>query len=444
MEPRARRLISLAEENLADVERAVAERMKTGPPFRAPSVLAEEEKLGAIRQEVTKWEEDERKLLQSRSKEAQAAARRAILVVSVGSGVGFALLVCGALVLLRDVRRRKAAEEEIKKLAEFVQLNPRPVLEFDRSARLVYSNRAACTMAASLGGERVEEILPERAEEVVRQCLDGEVERLRLERTIGRRVFSWSFYPIESRQAVHCYGGEITELKQAQEELEAFSYSVSHDLRAPLRHIHGFMDLLKRQSFANLDEKSRRYFGIISDAAEQMGNLIDDLLTFSRMGRASMRLVNVDLETMVRAVIQGLGPETEGRTITWEIGKLPNVQADAAMLRQVWVNLIGNAAKYTRPRDNARIEIGCTTESGGDVVCFVRDNGVGFDMQYGDKLFGVFQRLHHADQFEGTGIGLANVRRIISRHGGRTWAEGAVDAGAVFYFSLPQARIGKE
>jgi PAS domain S-box-containing protein len=230
------------------------------------------------------------------------------------------------------------------------------------------------------------------------------------------------------------------QLEAVNKELEAFSYSVSHDLRAPLRHIDGFVDLLRKQSGDKLDERSRRYLQVITDAAHQMGNLIDDLLVFSRMGRAELRQQTVDLAALVHEAVATLQSETNGRHITWKIAPLPQVQADAAMLRQVWVNLIANAVKYSRPRDPAVIEIGCAAETPVEYEFFVRDNGVGFDMEYVDKLFGVFQRLHRAEEFEGTGIGLANVRRIVLRHGGRTWAEGKVDAGATFYFTLPKSR----
>jgi light-regulated signal transduction histidine kinase (bacteriophytochrome) len=177
----------------------------------------------------------------------------------------------------------------------------------------------------------------------------------------------------------------------------------------------------------------------ISDAARRMGNLIDDLLSFSRMGRREMSKAQVDMGHLVRKVIEELEPEVESRKINWQIADFPLVTGDQAMLRVVLVNLISNALKFTGPRPEAEVEIGCILDSDAEVEFFVRDNGVGFDMDYADKLFGVFQRLHHTDEFEGTGIGLANVHRIISRHGGRTWAEGEVDGGATFYFSLPRA-----
>ena len=225
-------------------------------------------------------------------------------------------------------------------------------------------------------------------------------------------------------------------LVAANKELEAFSYSVSHDLRAPLRHISGFVQLLQAKVKGQLDETSLRYLDIIAGASRKMGELIDDLLSFSRTGRAQMRLETVPLNPMVEECRRELEPDTRGRNIEWQIGPLPEVEADRALLRQVFANLLGNAVKYSRNRPVAKIEVSATRTESEITVC-VRDNGAGFDMQYADKLFGVFQRLHTEQEFEGTGIGLANVRRIIVRHGGRTWAEGAVDQGAAFYFALP-------
>lgn len=226
------------------------------------------------------------------------------------------------------------------------------------------------------------------------------------------------------------------QLEAAVKELEAFSYTVSHNLRAPLRHIDGYLELLQQRTAATLDEQSQHYLATIASAAKQMGELTDALLAFLRMGRHALSTGPVELNVLVQEVIHDLEPEMRGRDIHWHIADLPVITGDCAMLRMALVNLIANALKFTRSRLQAEIEIGC--QPGQDeTLVYVRDNGVGFDMTYADKLFGVFQHLHHVDEFEGTGIGLANVRRIITRHGGRTWAEGAVDHGATFYFSLP-------
>jgi PAS domain S-box-containing protein len=236
--------------------------------------------------------------------------------------------------------------------------------------------------------------------------------------------------------------GRTAELETANRELEAFSYSVSHDLRAPLRHMSGFMGLFRKHWAGKLDAQSIHYLDTISAAIGRMGALIDDLLSFSRMGRGEMRRTEIDLGALVREVIGEMEQETRGRSIRWTVGELPVLMGDRAMLRLVLVNLLSNALKFTQSRAPATIEIACDPVQGEDAVVFVRDNGVGFDMRYADKLFGVFQRLHGADEFEGTGIGLANVRRVISRHGGRVWAEGRLGEGATFYFSLPRRAVG--
>lgn len=233
-----------------------------------------------------------------------------------------------------------------------------------------------------------------------------------------------------------------TELDTVNKELEAFSYSVSHDLRAPLRHIAGFAQLLGKRASSQLDEEGRGYLERIGTSATRMGHLIDDLLDFSRMSRSDLSKGRVNLNGLVRDARRELAPErnTPDHVIDWQIGDLPDVLGDQSMMRQVITNLLSNAVKYSSPRQEARIEVGTHSTSNDEVVVFVRDNGVGFDMQYVHKLFGVFQRLHGNDEFEGTGIGLANVRRIIHRHGGRVWAEGRVDEGATFYFSMPPHR----
>jgi signal transduction histidine kinase len=227
------------------------------------------------------------------------------------------------------------------------------------------------------------------------------------------------------------------QLEAVNRELEMFSYSISHDLRVPLRHMIGFVELLNKWAPDSFDPKIRHYLTIISDSATQMSMLIDDLLSFSRMGRAEMSAGRVRFDKLIRYALNTLQAETTGRDIVWNIEPLPEVRGDPAMLQLVMTNLISNALKFTRNKTRAEITIACISGSAGEHIFSVRDNGAGFDMKYYDKLFNLFQRLHRAEDFEGTGVGLAHVRRIISRHGGRTWAEGVVGGGAVFFFSLP-------
>jgi light-regulated signal transduction histidine kinase (bacteriophytochrome) len=234
-----------------------------------------------------------------------------------------------------------------------------------------------------------------------------------------------------------------SQLEAANRELEAFSYSVSHDLRAPLRHINGFVDLLNEKYNDLLPEKGKHYLSVITDASSQMGNLIDDLLQFSRTGRQEMQQMKLDMNSLIQEVVRFYADETESRNIEWEISAMPTIKGDLSLLRMVWNNLVSNAVKFTREREHPQIKIGYTEEK-KEYIFYVRDNGAGFDMRYVHKLFGVFQRLHTKQQFEGTGIGLANVQRIILKHGGRTWAESELDQGATFYFSIPKIKENKK
>jgi light-regulated signal transduction histidine kinase (bacteriophytochrome) len=225
------------------------------------------------------------------------------------------------------------------------------------------------------------------------------------------------------------------ELEVANHELEAFAYSVSHDLRAPLRAMDGFSRILMEDFAANLDSSAQRYLRLVRENAQQMGDLIDHLLAFSRLGRQALKIQPVDVADVVCQAVENVYAAREGRDVTIVIGDLPSCQADPVLLRQVYINLLGNALKFTRERENPTIEVGCLHQDGQDVF-FVKDNGVGFDMQYAHKLFGVFQRLHRAEEYEGTGVGLATVQRIIHRHGGRIWAEAEANRGAAFFFTL--------
>jgi signal transduction histidine kinase len=302
-----------------------------------------------------------------------------------------------------------------------------PLYSFDISSRdlpyfFIFVVWAAIVASFSAVRRRIEESLRQARDNLqaeVRERRHREDEIRKLNQELGKRA---------------------AELEATNKELESFAYSVSHDLRAPLRHMVGYSELLQTQASSLLDDKSQRFIRTIIDSAKRMGNLIDDLLAFSRIGRAETKQIEVDMEQLVEEVVAEIGQDAKSRDIAWKIGTLPVCYGDRSMLRLVVANLVSNAVKFTRMRRPAEIEIGCVDRNEKEVEVFVRDNGAGFDMQYVDKLFGVFQRLHLPEQFEGTGIGLATVQRIIHRHGGKVRGEGAVDRGATFYFSLPKAR----
>jgi light-regulated signal transduction histidine kinase (bacteriophytochrome) len=255
-------------------------------------------------------------------------------------------------------------------------------------------------------------------------------------------LFAWlvAFFAAVRRRVERNLLQSRGELEASNKELEAFAYSVSHDLRAPIRHISGFTELLQKNIAADLNDKSQRHVAMILESAKRMGNLIDDLLAFSRIGRKEAHRTMVSLQQLAQEAQNEVAQETGGRNINWKIGSLPVCFGDRSMLRLALVNLVSNAVKFTRTRPQAEIEIASANHNPDQIIVFIRDNGVGFDMRYVNKLFGVFQRLHGPETFEGTGIGLATVQRIVHRHGGKVWAEGLVDEGATFYFSLPKSQ----
>ena len=395
----------------------------------------------------------------------------------------FLLVLIGALVTHFSSARKRVEENlrqarddlqfEVAERSSLLNLTHDPILVRDMSGLITYWNRGA----EELYGWRAEEavgkhfdqllrtVFPVPIDEIQAELLrtgrwEAELEKTKADGTPVVVASRWSLQrneqgiPIkilvtenditqrkrgeeEIRKLNQELGRRTTELEATNKELEAFAYSVSHDLRAPLRHMVGYTELLHKNASSVVDEKGQRFMMMILESAKRMGALIDDLLAFSRIGRAETRKTMVSLEQLVREAQSEVREETDGRNITWRIGPLPDLYGDRSMLKLALVNLISNAVKFTRTRPQPEIEIGCTEKRKDGVVVFDKDNGVGFDMKYVNKLFGVFQRLHRTEEFEGTGIGLATVQRIIHRHGGQVWAEGLVGSGAIFYLSLP-------
>jgi PAS domain S-box-containing protein len=480
-------------ERLTRLEGAIAEasrlaseavdlRRREGPEALMRSELEIEgtEAFGAVRAAIEGLEAEEDRLLRARSEQMTAVTRRMTWVVSGATGLSVLLLGSAIYVVQRDFRLLNAAGARVRQSsARYEDLYNRAPCGYhslDAEGRFLAINDTELawlgyTREEVVGRMRFTDLLTPAGLETFGAAFpkfkrDGRVEGLEFEwrrkdGTIlpillsatavydadGNYVSSRSTaFDISARRETDRRIQELNtdlrrrnaELEAVNRELEAFSYSVSHDLRAPLRHIDGFAGLLLRRA-DRLDESGRRHLEVIAEAARKMGRLIDDLLAFSRMSRARLAHETVDTGAMVAEIVRRFeGSEAAAAArVDFVVGELPAVQGDRAMLRQVWFNLIDNAVKYSSREERARVEIGAVAAGGAEVVFHVRDNGVGFDMKYADKLFGVFQRLHSPADFDGTGIGLANVRRIVTRHGGRTWAEAAVGEGACFYFSLP-------
>lgn len=302
----------------------------------------------------------------------------------------------------------------------------RPILQLAETARIVSREKTYSLRAPSTDSRDEVGLLIEAFNEMLVQIQERDTalqtSREELEQRVAQRT---------------------AELDSTNKELEAFTYSVAHDLRAPLRHIQGFADLLTEALGPQLESEAKTYLHRIGEGTQQMGQLIDDLLSLARVSRQEPRLQVTGLSSVVEEVLQDLNNETKDRNIQWHVGDLPFVDCDRGLIKQVFYNLLSNAVKYTRPRNPAVIDVGQTSVE-GQVVNFVRDNGVGFSMKYAHKLFGVFQRLHRKEDFEGTGVGLATVQRIIQKHGGRIWAEAEIDKGATFFFSLTGANNGRQ
>jgi PAS domain S-box-containing protein len=379
--------------------------------------------------------------------------------------------------LIRDITERKRGERQLRKQAELLSLAHDAIIVRDTKGQINFWNQGAektygWTAAEAIGRithhllqtkfpvslEALEAALQERGEwegELAHTARDGRKIFVTSRQSLRRDKNSASATVMEinrdvterkcAEEEVHKLNQELEqrviertrELQAVNKELEAFAYSVSHDLRAPVRHIAGFTELLQKHADLVLDDKSRHHISMILGSANRMGNLVDDLLAFSRIGRAETQKTTINLDQLVKGVIGEIAPDTQDRNISWRIGSLPMCDGDPSLLRLVFSNLVSNAMKFTRTRPQAEIEIGSLNQMPDEAVVFVKDNGVGFDMKYKDKLFGVFQRLHSQEAFEGTGIGLATIQRIVHRHGGRVWAEASVDNGATFFVALP-------
>jgi len=388
--------------------------------------------------------------------------------------------VQGVFAAARDITERKRAEEALRLANAYnrslIEASLDPLVTIGPDGKVTDVN----TATERVTGYSRKELIgtdfmdyfsePEKAKSGYQQVFrDGVVQDYALEIRhkdghLTPVLYNASVYQDESGQVIGVFAAarDITERKRAEEEvrtlnaeleqrvvertaqleaankeLEAFSYSVSHDLRAPLRAIDGFSRVILEDYFDKLDDEGKRVTNIIRKNTQKMAQLIDDLLVFSRLGRQEIRISGIKMEKLVKDVFDEHALAVPERKIQFDIRELPSAKGDQALIRQVLTNLLSNSIKFTRSKETARIEVGCRRE-GNENIYYIKDNGVGFDMQYGDKLFGVFQRLHSSQEFEGTGVGLAIVQRIIHRHGGRVWAEGKVNEGATLYFTLPR------
>jgi len=468
---------------LVDARVEVIDQLLEAPDAYRGSVVAPLATRFPIRALLTEILSDERQLLEQRNIDAQRQRQRAEWLALVAMGAQLLLLSLVLLSLGRQVTRRLNAEKETARASQraLVMLDTvrEPIVLLDAEQHIQMHNMAFAELYGIGKGDKVgslDELGDAWQDRVMRQRLDDVLARGRelwdyelqqdtadgLRRTVllnARRMplpdkddhavlVTVSDVSLQktAQQEIAALNrqleGKVEQVSEVNRELEAFSYSVSHDLRAPLRHVAGFSDKLGRHLGENIDDKSRHYLSVIGDSARRMSQLIDDLLVYSRLGRSALRLQAVDMQSLVaeaRAMLDANEGDGRAERVEWRISPMPIVLADDNMMRQVWGNLLGNAVKYSSQRELSVIEVEHRLQDDGSHLFSVRDNGAGFDMAYAGKLFGVFQRLHKASEFAGTGIGLASVRRVLGRHGGRIWAESAPDQGATFFFTLPAA-----
>jgi len=459
LQPLIRQRLELLEESMANPR---AGQLNGGE--QAAYTVPGAELTGRIEAELNTMEKSEQELLRERDGQARVSARQTRILLALGLGASITLILGAFGLLLREVRERGRAEEEVNRYFNvsadllcvagrdgyFKRVNPmwekvlgyeaaellsKPYLEFIHPEDAA-KTRSAAEMASATGITSFEN-------------------RYRTKEG-GYRWLNWNASPDPQRGLIYCAARDVTESKATREtlerlnqdlagrarqleetnrELEAFTSSVAHDLRAPLRHVDGFSRILVEEHGPQLSPEGRKLVARVRQATQHMGELVDDLLDLSRVSRREASPLVTDLNPLVREVVASLQPACQGRRVDFRVGTLPFAECDPGLMRQVFANLLANAVKFTRPRDPAVIEVGAMEQKGSRAI-YVRDNGVGFSMKYADKLFGVFQRLHRAEDFEGTGVGLVTVQRIVQKHNGRIWAEAEVDRGAAFYFTL--------
>ncbi|PPJ43991.1 MULTISPECIES: ATP-binding protein [unclassified Pseudoxanthomonas] len=468
---------------LVDARIEVVDQLLEAPDAYRGSVVAPLATRFPIRGLLSEILADERALLERRSTDATQQRQRMEWIRMAALGAQLLLLALVVMSLGRQIAKRLNAEKETVRASQraLVMLDTvrEPIVLLDGDQHIQMHNMAFAELYGiekgrvvasldDLGDAWGDKVMRKRLDDVLargRELWDYELQQDTadgLRRTVllnARRMplpdkddhavlVTVSDISLQktAQQEIAALNrqleGKVEQVSEVNRELEAFSYSVSHDLRAPLRHVAGFSDKLGRHLGEDIDDKSRHYLSVIGDSARRMSQLIDDLLVYSRLGRSALRLQAVDMQSLVaeaRAMLDANEGDGRAERVEWRISPMPIVLADDNMMRQVWSNLLGNAMKYSSQRDCAVIEVEHRKQDDGSHLFSVRDNGAGFDMAYAGKLFGVFQRLHKASDFAGTGIGLASVRRVLMRHGGRIWAESAPDQGATFFFTLPAA-----
>ncbi len=479
--PDQQMLIGALESNvngrLALTHQAMA-RLQLGKAAEARQSLRDADDLFSISAGITQIVQNEDHLLEIRRVAAQRQSFNRQIVLSVTALAQLLLLSIIVIASERQIGQRQLAEgredRAVQRARQILQAVREPIALFDEALNTLLVNNAFTELYGEVQKDSVslekigdgawsDTVLLQRLRDVLlrdRELWDYEttqrtIDKLDRQVVVNARrlqqqdseaptllvtVSDVTVRALAEQQVTDLnrqLEGKVSQISDVNRELEAFSYSVSHDLRAPLRHISGFSRKLEQHLGDDVDDKVRHYLDVISSSAQRMAQLIDDLLVFSRLGRGALRLQAVDMQSMAEEARALAEAGQEGRRIIWNIEPLPMVIADENMLRTVWQNLFTNAVKYTGQCEIARIDVSVKPGRGGEYEFTVSDNGAGFDMQYADKLFGVFQRLHRASEFPGNGIGLANVRRIISRHGGRVWAEAEPGKGAHFHFSLP-------